>query len=198
MIVAAALIGLLLGAVTAVVIHYDLITVPGADIPIRGGSTSSLVHRMDIWKYTLAQITEHPLVGLGYGKDNFNLVNRQSREDVRSEAELAQGHVPILKAGTHNIFLDIAFGVGLPGLVLFIWLMQRITVQALTQFRQSEDPMAKAMMLGVVVSIIGLAVRLFFDHMLVGTLALQFWVMVAMAIAACRTPDNLAQAAPKG
>ncbi len=197
-VVAAALISLLIGAVTAVVIHYGLITVPGTDIPIRGGSTSSLVHRTDIWKYTLARITEHPLVGLGYGKDNFNLVNRQSREDVRSEAELAQGHVPILKAGTHNIFLDIAFGVGLPGLVLFVWLMQRITVQALTQFRQSENPMTKAMMLGVGVSIIGLAVRLLFDHMLVGTIALQFWVMVAMAIAACRAPATLMQSSSKG
>ena len=58
--------------------------------------------------------------------------------------------------------------------------------------------MTKAMMLGVGVSIIGLAVRLFFDYMLVGTIALQFWVMVAMAIAACRAPDNLVQAAPQG
>jgi hypothetical protein len=45
------------------------------------------------------------------------------------------------------------------------------------------------------VSVIGLSVRLLFDHMLIGTLALQFWVMVAMAMAACRAPDNPAHAA---
>lgn len=196
LLVAAALIGLLIGAVTAGVIYYGFLTVPGTDIPIRGGSTSSLVHRMDIWKYTLARIAEHPLVGLGYGKDSFNLVSGQSREDVRSEEELAPGHIPILKAGTHNTFLDIAFGVGLPGLVLFLWLMQRIIAQALARFRHSEDPMTKAMMLGVGVSVIGLAVRLLFDHMLIGTLALQFWVMVAMAMAACRASDTLVHAAP--
>ena len=176
LIVASVLIGLLIGAVTAGVIHYGLFTVPGTDIPIRGGGTSSLVHRMDIWEYTLRRIAEHPLVGIGYGKDNFKLVYGQLPEQVQG------GHYSILSAGTHNTFLDLSLGVGLPGLALFVWLLQRIAVQALTRFRQSEDPITKAMTLGVGVSIIGLTVRLLFDHMLIGTLALQFWVLVAMAM----------------
>jgi O-antigen ligase len=195
LIVAAALSGLLIGAVTAGVIHYGLFTVPGTDIPIRGGSTSSMVQRIDIWKHTLARIVEHPLVGMGYGKDNFRLVFGQSKEEIRSQEELAQGHVQVLQAGTHNVFLDVALGAGLPGLALFVWLMQRIAAQALAGFRQSENPITKAMAVGVGVSVIGLAVRLLFDHMLIGTLALQFWVMVAMAMAACRAPDNPAHAA---
>jgi len=198
LVAASVLVGLLVGGVTAVVIQYGLVTVPGTDIPLRGGSTSSLVHRMDIWKYTLARIAERPFVGFGYGKENFNLVNRQSREDVRSDAERAQGHAPILQAGTHNTFLDIAFGVGLPGFVLFLWLMQRMIVHILTQFRQSEDPMTQAMMLGVGVSLVGLAVRFCFDQMLIGALALQFWIMVAMAVGACSPPGYLAQTAQKG
>jgi len=176
LIVTSVLIGLLIGAVTAGVIHYGLFTVPGTDIPIRGGGTSSLVHRMDIWEYTLGRIAEHPLVGIGYGKDNFKLVYGQLPEQVQG------GHYSILSAGTHNTFLDLSLGVGLPGLALFVWLLQRIAVQALTRFRQSEDPITKAMTLGVGVSIIGLTVRLLFDHMLIGTLALQFWVLVAMAM----------------
>jgi putative inorganic carbon (hco3(-)) transporter len=189
LIVAAALIGLLIGAVVAGVIHYGLLTVPGTDISIRGGSTSSMVQRIDIWKHTLARIVEHPLVGIGYGKDNFKLVYGQLPEQVQV------GHYPILSAGTHNTFLDLALGVGLPGLALFVWLLQRIAAQALAGFRQSENPITKAMAVGVGVSVIGLAVRLLFDHMLIGTLALQFWVMVAMAMAACRAPDNPAHAA---
>jgi O-antigen ligase len=112
------------------------------------------------------------------------LVNEPFPEAGRSDAERAQGHAPILQAGTHNIFLDLAFGVGLPGLVLFLWLMQRIIVHAFARFRHADDPMAQALMLGVGISVIGLVVRLFFDQMLVGTLALQFWVMVALAMAA--------------
>ncbi len=191
LIVAAVLIGLLIGVVTTVVIHYGLFSVPGTDIPIRGGSTSSLMHRIDIWKHTLARVIEHPFVGIGYGKDNFQRVFDQKVEEVQS------GHTPVLQAGTHNTFLDVALGVGIPGLVLFIWLIQRIATQSFTRFRQSEEPMTKAIMVGVGVSVIGLAVRLLFDHMLIGTLALQFWVLVAMGMAACRVPDTLAQAAPQ-
>src|SRR5206468_13095880 len=83
LIVAAALIGLLIGAVTAGVIHYGLFTVPGTNIPIRGGATSSLVQRIDIWKYTLKRIAEHPLVGIGYGKDSFKMVYGQLPEQVQ-------------------------------------------------------------------------------------------------------------------
>jgi len=185
--VAAALIGLLVGLVMAVVIYSGITTVPGTDVPVRGASASSLTHRMDIWQYTLARIAERPLTGFGYGKETFKLLNEDALEAGRSDAERAQGHAPILQAGTHNIFLDLAFGVGLPGLVLFLWLSRRLIVHTFAHFRQSEDPMSQAIMLGVGVSIVGLAVRLCFDQMLVGTLALQVWVMVALAMAACRT-----------
>jgi O-antigen ligase len=189
LIVAAALTGLLMGAVTIGVINYGFLTVPGTDIPIRGGSTSSLVHRIDIWKHTLARVVEHPFVGIGYGKDNFQRVFGQKVEEVQS------GHTAVLQAGTHNTFLDVALGVGLPGLVLFIWLIQRIAAQSFARFRQSEDPMTKAMTLGVGVSIIGLTVRLLFDHMLIGTLALQFWVLVAMAMVVYTKKPVMEQAA---
>lgn len=187
--VVAALVGLLVGSVMAVVIYTGLTTVPGTDVPVRGVSASSLTHRMDIWQYTLARIAERPLTGFGYGKDNFRLVFGQSVEVMRSPEEMAKGHAPVLQAGTHNIFLDVALGTGLPGLVLFLWLIQRMIVHALTQFRQSENPMTKALLLGVGVSIVGVAVRLFFDQMLVGTLALQWWVMVALAMAAGRASE---------
>jgi O-antigen ligase len=47
--VAAALIGLLVGLVMAVAIYSGVTTVPGTDVPVRGVSTGSLAHRLDIW-----------------------------------------------------------------------------------------------------------------------------------------------------
>jgi putative inorganic carbon (HCO3(-)) transporter len=190
LIVAAALIGLLIGAVAAGVTHYGLLAVPGTEIPIRGGSTSSLVQRIDIWKHTLSRIAEHPLVGIGYGKDNFQRVFGQGTEEIQP------GHVPILNAGTHNTFMDIALGVGIPGLAFFAWLAYCIVTVSFREFQKTADLWDKAILLGVGAGVVGMGVRLLFDHMLIGTLALQFWVMVAMAMAACKAPDTLAQATP--
>jgi hypothetical protein len=52
------------------------------------------------------------------------------------------------------------------------------------------EPLSKALLLGVGVGGIGLIVRLLFDHMLVGTLAVQFWVLVALAVAVGRSLEG--------
>ena len=68
------------------------------------------------------------------------------------------------------------------GLALFGWLRGRSLGKAFAAFRRADDPTAKAIALGVGAGVAGLAVRLMFDHMLIGTLALQFWVLVALAM----------------
>jgi len=135
------------------------------------------MHRLDIWQFTLARVLERPIVGHGYGKDNFRLVNGQG------EAEHVEpGHYPIREAGTHNIFLDLAWGVGLPGLGLFVWVMSLLIIETLGRFCMAMEPFEKALLLGVGMMVVGLLVRLCFDQMLVGTLANLFWVMVALGV----------------
>jgi O-antigen ligase len=91
-------------------------------------------------------------------------------------------HAPVLPAGTHNIFLDLALGAGIPAAAAFIWLLWRILVTALRNFRNSSLVVSKAVTLGVAAGVIGMAVRLSFDQMLIGTLALQFWIWVALCV----------------
>ena len=165
-------------------VQDGLQTIPGTSIPITKVTTSSMAHRMDIDKFVVTKIVEHPVFGIGYGKDNFKLVFGQSTVEIKP------GHSKFLEAGTHNTFLDIALGVGIPGLVLFVWLLKCIAVLALVEFRQAGGPMAKAILLSVGVSTIGLSVRLFFDHMLIGTLAILFWILVAMAMLAHSSADR--------
>ena len=47
---------------------------------------------------------------------------------------------------------------------------------------QAHDWLSKAILAGSAVSVIGLFIRLQFDQMLVGSLAVLFWVLLAMAI----------------
>ena len=146
---------------------------PGVAVPL--ADTGTLALRWEAWKFVTEQVSGHWLVGVGYGKD-------KQKEIYGHSPDAREGAGPARYPGTHNTFLDIALGTGLPGLALFVWLMWRIARTAIAGFRQCEKPMARAVGLAVGVSVIGLAVRLQFDHMLIGTLAIQFWVLVALAM----------------
>ena len=115
-------------------------------------------------------------MGIGYGKDNFKRVYGKSPKTTD------QTQYEVTEAGTHNTYLDIALGVGIPGLILFLWLISRIVTKLLTNFYAADTAVDKAIALGVTVSVVGISVRLFFDHMLIGTVALAFWILVALAM----------------
>lgn len=153
--------------------------VPQVSVPIKT-STLSFVHRLDIWTFAIERIAEHPLVGIGYGKETSKMLFGQVPEE-----NLPPGHSPVRKHGTHNILLEVALLVGIPGLLLFVWLAVRLVRMVVGGFHLATDTFAKATLLGLSISVIGLAVRIQFDQMLVGTLAIQFWVLMAVAVVAC-------------
>jgi len=92
------------------------------------------------------------------------------------------GHYPITHAGTHNIFLYLALHVGLPGMLLFGWFLVRVVRRTAEEYRHAHDWLSKAVLVGSVVSVVGLTLRLQFDQMLIGSLAVLFWVLLAMAV----------------
>lgn len=144
-------------------------------IPIRS-TPSSVIHRLDIWTFSLPEIAEHPLVGIGYGKDNFKLVYGDQPEAV------APGHAPVRMHGTHNILLYLALHVGLPGLIVFLWLIGSILRHLVSGFRSARESLNRSVLLGAGVATMGLMVRFLFDQMFVGTLAILYWVLLALAV----------------
>jgi O-antigen ligase len=138
--------------------------------------TSNLVARLNIWKYGLGKIPEKPLTGFGYGKDNFYMVFGHETSKLHV---LLQHEMP---AGTHNIFIDLAVGVGPIGLALFLGLLGALIAEAYRAIQNSADPFQRATSLGLLLLIIGTVFRNSFDHMLVGSLAVFFWVLVALAL----------------
>ncbi len=142
----------------------------GRFMALPGSSTLEL--RLEYWKAGMDALADHWIVGVGYGKESI-------RRQAGNQPERGQAKV---QREAHNTFLDLAVEVGVPGLALFVWLMWRIARKALSAFRRAGDPAARAVLLGVGAGVAGLAVRLLFDHMLIGALALQFWVLVALAM----------------
>jgi O-antigen ligase len=190
--VTAALAALMFSLVTVTMTPDGQVTLAArTSVPIKT-STDSFVHRMDIWAFMLERIAEHPILGIGYGKETSKLLFNQTPEQ-----NVPAGHAPVRTHGTHNIMLELALLVGLPGMALFIWLVIRLGRMVVRGFHRATDVLPRAVLLGVSVGLIGLGVRLQFDQMLVGTLAVQFWVLVAVAMRACDVEgaaDRLPQA----
>ena len=170
-------------AIAVVLIVFNANTIPSADIsaditssiPVKKGF-SSVFHRFDIWGFTLSEIAKHWLVGIGYGNHSYLLLYGQDDEVVMP------GHAAITHSGTHNIFLYLALHVGLPGMLLFGWFFVRAVQTTAAEYRQAQDWLSKSVLVGSVVSALGLIIRLQFDQMFVGSLALLFWVLLAMAV----------------
>jgi O-antigen ligase len=149
----------------------------------------SIIHRFDIWAFTLDEVRKHWLTGIGYGKDNFLKVYGEEEETV------ATGHATVKNAGTHNILLYYALHVGIPGMLLFCWLYGSIMTTTIRESRTSTQWLDKIILCGIGGGLVGLAMRLQFDQMFVGSLAVFFWVLVAFAVLSY--PSRLREA-PKG
>jgi multisubunit Na+/H+ antiporter MnhG subunit len=67
-------------------------------------------------------------------------------------------------------------------MLLFGWFFVLVVLRTSEEYRQAHDWLSKAVLVGSVVSVVGLILRLQFDQMLVGSLAVLFWVLLAMAV----------------
>ncbi len=137
---------------------------------------SSAFHRFEIWEFTLSEIPKHWAVGIGYGNLSYLFLYGQDQEVV------GPGHYGASRTGTHNIILYLALHVGIPGLLLFGWFIVRVMLKTAEAYRYAQEWLPKGILMGTVGSIAGLMLRLQFDQMFVGALAIFFWVLLALAV----------------
>lgn len=187
--------------VTACVIAAVMLVFNDGAIPVAGVSTdiasslpvkkgvSSVLHRFEIWGFALSEIAKHWLVGIGYGNLSYLFLYGQDQEVV------VPGHYAILQAGTHNIVLYLALHVGVPGMLLFGWILAQVILQTSAEYHHAQDWLSKAVLLGPLSSVVGLMLRLQFDQMLVGSLAVFFWVFLALAVLSYPSHNRVAEGA---
>ena len=166
-------------AMTALVFNASTTGV-SADIvalfpPQRG--ISSAMHRLQIWQFSLLEIAKHWLVGIGYGNLSYLFLYDQAQE-VFGPCQ----YCSVQQTGTHNIFLYLALHVGVPGMLLFGCLLAWVILRTSAEYRDAYDWLSKTVLLGTVGSVVGVMLRLQFDQMFVGSLAVFFWVLLALAV----------------
>ncbi|MDQ1271537.1 MAG: hypothetical protein QG591_167 [Planctomycetota bacterium] len=133
-----------------------------------------LGERFLCWKASIAIIQDHPWLGIGPGKKNFRSVYQQYAETIRhaekqQEKETASEPSPETKAKkkmrvrnierlshAHNIFLHIWVETGIVGLLTFLWLFIAVFYASIKSWRLSKAGYEKALLMGIVASLISI------------------------------------------
>jgi putative inorganic carbon (hco3(-)) transporter len=127
--------------------------------------------RIALWPQVRERIAERPLLGYGFGRGML-------REALQAELK---GLDPNLWHA-HNLFLDVALQVGIPGLALFLVLLAALAREAWRAAR-SADEVAAACGMALAGVVAGMAVRNMTDSLLI-----LFWGVVGALLAISARP----------
>ena len=125
--------------------------------------------RLTVWKAGIAEMLNHPLVGIGYGNYSFSVLVRGTPD----------GDIVI---GLHNTFLMVGVGAGIPALATLVWLLAAVVNDCFQKFKTSRDELERLLAIGVILMVVGFSVRNLFNYMFAGSLAYLFWILVATGL----------------
>lgn len=134
--------------------------------------TSSTL-RLALWESTIAMIMDKPFLGIGWGAywmvypDYDFFINNASTKIFHA----------------HNMYLNIAAEIGIPGLITFLAMMYGHLRLALVTIKGSVQYWSSGIMLGIVGAIFGLIVNGFTDYVLFNIqLSMLFWLLNALIV----------------
>ncbi len=128
--------------------------------------------RMVIWKEGIDKIKVHPLTGIGYGKESFK---KAFPDNPIMLEDKGLWH-------THNIFMEIALEIGIPGLIIFLWLLYSLT-KTLIKGMKLMAGFGKVFMTSLFIALTGFIIRNQFDYIYIDDTALMFWFLMGMGMA---------------
>ncbi|GBG56493.1 exopolysaccharide biosynthesis protein [Sporomusaceae bacterium FL31] len=135
--------------------------------------TSSTL-RIALWESTVAMIVDKPLLGIGWGA--YWLVYPQYDFFIQ-DATTTIFHA-------HNMYLNIAAEIGIPGLLVFLTIMVGHIRTALSVIHEVTERWVAGLLLGLIAALFGIAVNGFTDFIMFNIqLSMLFWLFNAMIVA---------------
>lgn len=129
----------------------------------------TLMARIKTSGLALQEMSRHPLMGIGYGG--------KTMVQVYTDApEVKEASHP------HNLFVEVALGTGIPGLILLLWIFVAVLRVTWGRLAGVVDPFGRAALLGLGMAAVGIIVSNLFDHIFAGGMAHLFWVLMALAV----------------
>ena len=141
-----------------------------ADAPedLEGSLESSAHSRVEVWKGGLAMIKDHPFFGVGYGM--FELMIKYYWSGQR-------------RIDAHNTYLIIAAEMGIPALIIFLWVIGIVFWNTFALYRTTSDPYAKALALGFTGGLFALLMSNMFGSRLDSQeISSYFWILAALVV----------------
>jgi O-antigen ligase len=112
------------------IVHTVFVSVPGMRAYVDRGDVASFTGREVAWDFAIRSIKEHPLIGYGYDVEGQIL---QSKYFAGWDEVWSEGYHTSL----HNGYLARAVGLGIPGLLFWLFFIARPTLKA---FVPDQDP----------------------------------------------------------
>lgn len=143
---------LFIGAVIAVLFLISPVSPVVRFLHPNNGAKTAVNDRLELWSAGLHMIEQHPLTGIGL--DNF-------------KAELPQYLLPgqHIDYIAHNTYIEMASEMGLPGLVLFLWILLA-TFRSLARTRrragETDSPILYCAASGLFAGLVGFSVAMVF------------------------------------
>jgi len=130
--------------------------------------------RVEIWSLALRSIREDPLAGVGLGAFRETVLTMDGVEEPKNLADI--GHA-------HNIFLQVALDVGIPGLVAYLVLLTLCTRLAWEIRSRSRDPGVHSLALGLWAGLFAIHIFGLSDAIALGSKAgVFFWWNLALVV----------------
>ncbi|MFQ5645879.1 MAG: O-antigen ligase family protein [bacterium] len=122
-----------------------------------------LSDRVQLWTSALHIIRDYPILGIGYGKRIFKKVYLKEGYILPEATE--RRALP----DCHNLYLSMGVQGGMVGIALFLTLMAAFFREALTAYRQVQDPFTRGFLFGSILAMfeflqIGLTGNQFHDE----------------------------------
>lgn len=133
--------------------------------------------RLAFWESTIAMILDHPLLGIGWGA--YFMV-------YPTYDYYMQGNfIKIVHA--HNMYLNIMAEIGLFGFVSFMAYYLGTIYKSFKMQSSDIEPLLKAMLLGIGLGLVALAINGFTDYVMFNTeLSMLVWLFSGVAITVCK------------
>lgn len=132
-------------------------------------SPHTLIARFDTSRLALREVRKRPLMGIGYGDKAMAGV-------FKDAPELKEASHP------HNLFIEVALGIGIPGLIVLLWIFSAMLRGTLGEMTRVSSGLGRALLLGLGMAVVGMMVANLFDHVFAKGMAHLFWVLMALAM----------------
>jgi O-antigen ligase/glycosyltransferase involved in cell wall biosynthesis len=154
-------------------------------LSLEPGLPATLAARLEVWSASVRLIGDAPWLGIGIGTFRETL---ERVAPIISDGEIVD--VP----HSHNLYLQYALDLGLPGLVAFFWLIGRVFDRAHYAILHGPTARASALIVGVACGLLAYLTYGLTDAIGPGEKpGLFFWLLLALTAAGAR----LAQSGPR-